>query len=226
MDIDRSASPPDPRQASEAEPTAERAARRLTTAIGLGALAVGAVVLARLVWWFGEDMGWDGSGSSLRDPWVAGILCAAAVGAVVLATTTLVVGRRRPPGSGGRWLVTLTAVVGALVPLTLAVYPNNSPAVLSSVSAAEWKVTLPLTEVLGYRSQSDTQIVLEGRADERHCAFSLRAVTLDLGDGTIRAVDDLPTTYPDASQVPAPPAPLDPARFRVDQGSSPVVCSS
>ncbi|HEX2701102.1 MAG TPA: hypothetical protein VHM89_12950 [Acidimicrobiales bacterium] len=202
------------------------AAARLTTAVGMGALALGTTVLARLVWRYGADMGWDGSGSRLRHPAVALLLCATATVAVVLAGATMVLGRRSRRGPFERAVIAVTAAVGALVPLTLTAYPHNRSATLTSAEAPGWSVRLPLTEVLGYRSRSDTHIVLEGRADGRHCSSVLRAVTLDLADGTVLEVRSLPTLYPDESHVPPPPLPLDAIRFRVDQGSSAVVCSS
>ena len=196
--------------------------RLLLIVTGLAAALTGGTVLSALAWWYGSDMGWDGSGSSLRSaPGPLGLIGAAAA-VVILGAIAMVVARRQ--GSVPR--MAFAAIVGigaALIPLALLAYPRIEPAVLTS---AGWHVRLPLTEVLGVRSQSGDQLVIEGKLDRRHCGFELRAVTLDVVTGDVTGVRALPSTYADISLVPPPPGPLDAERFSVHQGSSPFICSS
>lgn len=200
-----------------------RNSRLLLIVAGLAAVLTGGTVLSGLAWWYGSDMGWDGSGSSLRS--VAGplTLIGAAAAVVVLGVTAMVLARRQ--ASGPRVAFAATAgIAAALIPLALLAYPHIEPAVLTS--AAGWHARLPVTEVYGARSQSGDQLVIEGKLARRHCGFELRAVTLDVATGDVTHVRTLPSTYADISLVPPPPGPLDAARFTVRQGSSPFVCSS
>ena len=209
--------------AVEAFVDTSRNSRLLLFVAGLAAVVTGGTVLSRLAWWYGSDMGWDGSGSSLRS--VAGPLrlIGAAVAVVVLGIVAMVVARNQASGPR-RALAAIVAVAAAVIPLALLAYPRIEPAVLTS--AAGWHVRLPLTQLLGVRSQSGDQLVVEGKLDRRRCGFELRAVTLDVATGDVTAVRTLPSTYADISVVPPPPGPLDAERFSVDHGSSPFICSS
>lgn len=201
------------------------------TAAGALALTSGVAVLAVVGWWFSADMGWNGSGSAFRSQWrglapVLPLIVVAVLGLAALLT------RNRPmAGRPGRLaFVAVTALSALLTPLALLTYPRIDDAVLTAVAAPDggpgWHIRLPVTEVLGVRSITGGRMVIEGREDQRQCRSVLRAVTLDLATGARVKVKNLPSTYPDISQAPPPPGPLDPARFTVEQGSSPFVCSS
>lgn len=210
---------------------ASSSGRLAATAFGALALTSGVAVLAVLASWFIADMGWNGSGSAFRSEWrglapVLGAVAVALLGLAVLLT------RNHPVAGRPRRLalVAVTALSALLAPLALLAYPRIDDAVLTAIAAPDggpgWHTRLPVTEVLGVRSITGDRLVIEGREDHRQCRFVLRAVSLDVATGALVEVKDLRSTYTDISQAPPPPGPLDPARYTVDQGSSPFVCSS
>lgn len=202
--------------------------RRGWTVVGLVAVLAGAAGLATLTYWYGIDMGWTGSGSVLvvpRSPIAAGALMSAA--AVLVGGTTVLVGPGVPVRSfRGAWLLATTVLVTGSVLVGLAAYPQVAPAQLVSHEEPGWTTSLPVTEVFGVRESTAAVVTIEGRADRRECRWERRAVTIDRSTGAVLAAERLPTSYADASDIPPDPAPVDPARFEVVQGSAPFVCRS
>jgi hypothetical protein len=145
---------------------------------------------------------------------------------IVLGTVVLSLRRRVQVGSlGGSLLLVSTALAAATVVAAVGAYPQVEPATLGSPTGTTWKTTLPVDRVWGMRSRTDRTITIEGTANHRGCTFDRESVTLDVSTGEILEVTSLPTSFVDASQVPAALAPI-PFEFEVIQGSMPFICRS
>lgn len=181
-----------------------------------------------LTYWYSMDMGWTGSGSVLvvpRSPIAAGALMSAA--AVLVGGTTVLIGTGVPVRSlRGAWLLGTTVLSAGSVPVAVAAYPQVESAQLVSDGEHGWTTSLPVTEIFGVRELTAAAVTIEGRADRRECRWERRAVTIDRSTGAILAVERLPTSYADASDIPPALAPVDPALFEVVQGFAPFICRS
>lgn len=197
-------------------------------AVGLVAILAGLIGIGTIGYWYGSDMGWGGSGSTIvasRAPIVAAVLVPAT--AILVGLVTLLVRHDvRLPSSGGVALVAACLWAAGVVVLAVNAYPQVEQAEVISRTSDFWRTKLPVTELFGVRAETEDTITLEGRVDRRGCASEMRYVTLDRSTGEILETDTLPTFYASQSEVPPAPTPVDPVRFEVQQGSAPFICRS
>jgi hypothetical protein len=205
----------------------------LLLGVGLLTLLAGAVGLGTIGFWYGSDMGWDGSGSTIVEPRAPILVAAgAAVASMLFGVVVLLV---RRDGPSRRSTIAVLAFTGALmvvfVWVAVGAYPQVVQADLLAIrddGALVWRADLPLSEVRGLRRETARTITIEGQMDRRGCDSQARSVTIDRATGKVLSVDALPTFYKDPSDIPPPPAPIEAERggFEVVQGSAPFICSS
>lgn len=197
-------------------------------AVGLVAILAGLIGIGTIGYWYGTDMGWGGSGSTIvatRAPIVAAALVPTT--AILVGLVTLLVRHDvRLPSPGGVALFAACLWTAGVVVLAVNAYPQVEQADVISRTSDFWRTELPMTELFGVRTETEHTITLEGRVDRRGCAYELRSVTLDLSTGAILETDTLPTFYANQSEVPPAPTPVDPVQFEVRQGSAPFICRS
>jgi hypothetical protein len=201
-----------------------------------GAAIIAAAGAIRLTGWLAQDSGLlvklNGSwvffvaGTSMREATRGRFAVAVAVLGASVAIVGLVLALRRRPAS----VVGVVAVAGvALVVAGWMLYPRAHDAVLvvTEPDGSTWRLDTDMREVFGSREVDDRRIVLVAHDDiGRSCDWRSYLVTVDLVERRIVEVEEQPTWFASQADVPPPPAPLDPERFTIHDGSSLLICSS
>ena len=200
--------------------------RRLVALAGTGAAAL---MVALVLRWYLVDDGIlpSGSGASLRNEGRARVAVALAVGGLV-GTFALVVLRRR----SGMLLTAGICAIGLVLGVAgIVIYPRGTNARLVSLDPAtgneRWSLDMGVERIFGVRSETPQRLVLEGTDDTgRECEWRPVAVVVDLTRRKITETRETSTYYPDQASVPKSAVAPDPARFRIENGTSIRNCAS
>jgi hypothetical protein len=195
-------------------------------------VAVSTVVLVRLASWLVVDAGYLGNGSALVDPAAARAALMPAVVGIGFGVGLLLLRGRL--GRGRRSVLLALSVVAVVllgvVVLSSRWYPHGSKAIVIALDrdtgAVQWQARTPATQLFGVRTVTPDRVTVEGSISYRGCGYDIVAITIDRSSGTVTDVTTLPTFYPDAASVPAPPAPPSPNEFAFEQGKTHVSCSN
>ena len=165
-----------------------------------------------------------GSGSTIygsRAP-IGAAACVPAAAVLVGIVTLLLRHDVSIKSLAGMVLLGTNVLLALAVIVAVNAYPQVENAQLIA-PIESWRADLPVTHVFGLRSETVETITIEGRADRRGCDWELRAVALYRSTGEVLAVEILPTTFSDSSEIPPAPTPLEP-EFVLLQGSTPFSC--